>query len=399
MVKFSFWKKILSLLRKVMLFHVLQMSCGLSLHAQDYSWEEFVEKISVDEYDGLSYLAPMLDDLAELHEHPFNLNMATRDDLAQLPFLGDKEIEEILAYVYQYGPMQSLGELMLIDELDYQTRQFLTLFVYVSPPSEEKDKIRLKNLWKNGKHEFITRLDVPLYERDGYKVPEREVLLKNPNKVYLGNSLYHHIRYNYRYGNRLYLGVTMEKDVGEPFGSYGNKGYDAYSFHFLLRDCGILHTLALGDYRLGFGEGLVVNTDFSFGKSALFNMNDRPTTIKKFSSTSETSFFRGAAASLRLGDWDVSAFYSYLPTDATLRKNGNISTLKTDGLHRTLLELSKKHNVVEQSAGGDVTWHARYCSFGMTALYEHFSRSFEKGGLLHLSYYPEGQDFLNVSTH
>ena len=399
MVKFSFWKKILSLLRKVMLFHVLQMSCGLSLHAQDYSWEEFVEKISVDEYDGLSYLAPMLDDLAELHEHPFNLNMATRDDLAQLPFLGDKEIEEILAYVYQYGPMQSLGELMLIDELDYQTRQFLTLFVYVSPPSEEKDKIRLKNLWKNGKHEFITRLDVPLYERDGYKVPEREVLLKNPNKVYLGNSLYHHIRYNYRYGNRLYLGVTMEKDAGEPFGSYGNKGYDAYSFHFLLRDCGILHTLALGDYRLGFGEGLVVNTDFSFGKSALFNMNDRPTTIKKFSSTSETSFFRGAAASLRLGDWDVSAFCSYLPTDATLRKNGNISTLKTDGLHRTLLELSKKHNVVEQSAGGDVTWHARYFSLGMTALYEHFSRSFEKGDQLYRSYYPEGQDFLNVSTH
>lgn len=399
MVSFSTYKKGLLLCCRGILFGILQLCCVQVLYGQNYSWEEFVEKISVDEYDGLSYLTPMLDDLAELHEHPFNLNTATREELSQLPFLGEGEIEEILAYVYQYGPMQSLGELILIDELDYQTRQFLSLFVYVSPPSEEEEKIRLKNLWKNGKHELITRLDIPLYERDGYKMPEKEVLLKNPNKVYLGNSLYHHVRYGYRYRNRLYLGVTMEKDAGEPFGSYGNKGYDAYSFHFLLQDCGILHTLALGDYRLGFGEGLVVNTDFSFGKSALFNMNNRPTTIKKFSSTSETSFFRGAAASLRLGDWDVSAFYSYLPTDATLMDNGNISTLKTDGLHRTLLELSKKHNVVEQSAGGDVTWHARHFSLGMTTLYENFSRPFEKGSQLYRSYYPEGQDFLNVSAH
>lgn len=159
--------------------------------------------------------------------------------------------------------------------------------------------------------------------------------------MYLGNSLYHNIRYTYQYRNRLFWGFTAEKDAGEPFGSYGNKAYDAYSFHFLLKDCGKLKTLALGDYRLGFGEGLVVNSDFSLGKSTLFNMGDTRPSIKKFSSTSETSFFRGIAAAFRFGRVDMSAFYSYLPTDATLRKDGTISSLKTDGLHRTLLELSK----------------------------------------------------------
>lgn len=381
------------------MFCVLQIYPVDKVGAQHYSWEEFVEKISVDEYEDGEDLSPLLEELAALHEHPFNLNTATKEDLEQLPFLDGEEIEEILAYVYRYGPMQSLGELMLIEELDYQTRQFLTLFVYVENPVEEKEKLRLKTLLKEGRHEVTIRLDVPLYKRDGYKIPEDEVLLKNPNKVYLGNSLYHNIRYTYQYRNRLFWGFTAEKDAGEPFGSYGNKAYDAYSFHFLLKDCGKLKALALGDYRLGFGEGLVVNSDFSLGKSTLFNMGDTRPAIKKFSSTSETSFFRGIAAAFRFGRVDMSAFYSYLPTDATLRKDGTISSLKTDGLHRTLLELSKKHNVTEQSAGTDVTWNTGYFSLGATVFYQHFSRSFSKGTELYRQYYPDGKDFLNAGLH
>lgn len=381
------------------MFCVLQIYPVDKVGAQHYSWEEFVEKISVDEYEDGEDLSPLLEELAALHEHPFNLNTATKDDLEQLPFLDGDEIEEILAYVYRYGPMQSLGELMLIEELDYQTRQFLTLFVYVENPVEEKEKLRLKTLLKGGRHEVTSRLDVPLYKRDGYKIPEDEVLLKNQNKVYLGNSLYHNIRYTYQYRNRLFWGFTAEKDAGEPFGSYGNKAYDAYSFHFLLKDCGKLKALALGDYRLGFGEGLVVNSDFSLGKSTLFNMGDTRPSIKKFSSTSETSFFRGIAAAFRFGRVDMSAFYSYLPTDATLRKDGTISSLKTDGLHRTLLELSKKHNVTEQSVGTDVTWNTEYFSLGAIVFYQHFSRSFSKGTELYRQYYPDGKDFLNAGLH
>ncbi len=366
--------------------------------AQTYSWENFVEKISVDEYDEHSYLSPMLEDLEELYEHPFNLNTATKEELEQLPFLDEGEIEEIMAYVYRYGPMQSLGELMLINKLDYQTRQFLSLFVYVAPP-EKQEKIRLKTLWKEGRNELTTRLDVPLYKRDGYKIPDEDVLLKNPNKVYLGNSLYHNIKYGYKYGNRIFFGLSMEKDAGEPFGSYGNKTYDAWSFHFLLKDWGKLKILALGDYRLKFGEGLIVNTDFSFGKSSMFNMSRDDTSIKKFSSMSEYSYFRGVAGSFRFGRVGVSAFYSYLPVDATLRKNGTISSLKTDGLHRTLLEISKKHNVVEQSAGGDVSFYTKYFTLGATVFYQHFDTPFSKSNALYQLYYPEGKDLLNAGLH
>lgn len=381
------------------MFCYLQFYIVDNIHAQYYSWEEFVEKISANEENEYEYLTSLLDDLEELHENPFNLNKATKEDLEQLPFLDDMAIEEILAYVYRYGPLQSLGELKMISQLDYQARQFLTLFVYVAPVEKGYERIKLKTLLKERQNEVLTRLDVPLYKRDGYKRPADEVLLKNPNKMYLGNGLYHNLRYRYKYKNRLYWGVTAEKDAGEPFGSYGNRAYDSYSFHFLLKDCGKLKALALGDYRLGFGEGLVVNTDFSLGKITMLNEGERRDYIKKFSSVSEISFFRGIATTFQFGRFELSAFYSYLPMDATLRKDGTISSLKTDGLHRTLLELSKKHNVTEQVSGGNLTWRNNYLSIGITGLYQHFDIPFSIGTELYKLYYPSGKDFVNMSVN
>lgn len=384
---------------RFILFCLFIICCTVNVDAQHYSWEDFVEKLSVDEYADNEYLTPLIEDLSEIHAHPFNINTVTKQELEQLPFLSSEDIEEILAYVYRHGPMQSMGELMLINQLDYQTRQFLTLFIYIGPQEKEKQRFKLKELFKYGHHEVSTRLDIPLYRRDGYRIPSDEVLLDNPNKVYLGNSLYHNLRYGFKYKNKLFFGLTAEKDAGEPFGSYGNKGYDAYSFHFLLKDCGILKTLALGDYRLKFGEGLIVNTDYYFGKSTMLNLSPEQNTIKKFSSTSETSFFRGAVATVRLGTFDISAFYSYLPLDATLRKDGTISSIKTDGLHRTLLEISKKHNTVEQSAGGDITWRHKYVSLGVTSLYQHYSKPFSTGSQQYRKYYPSGTDFFNIGAH
>lgn len=382
------------------MFCFLQCYIVDNVCAQQYSWEEFVEKISTSEEDGeYEYLNPVLDDLAELHENPFNLNEATAKDLEQLPFLDGSTIEDILFYIYRYGPLQSLGELKMIDKLDYQIRQFLTLFVYVAPVKKEKEKVKLKTLLKEGRREVLSRLDVPLYKRDGYKIPSDEILLKNPNKVYLGNGLYSNLRYRYRYRNKLYWGFSAEKDAGEPFGSYGNRGYDHYSFHLLLKDCGKLKTLALGDYRMSFGEGLVVNTDFSLGKTMMLNFLDSRKGIKKFSSVAETSFFRGVASTFQTGQFEFSAFYSYLPMDATLKKDGTVSSLKTDGLHRTWLELSKKNNLKEQATGGNITWHGRYLSVGLTGLYQHFNIPFSTGTDLYRRYYPSGKDFVNMGIN
>lgn len=387
------------MLMMILIFCILQFYIVENLCAQQLTWENFVEKISTDDELENSDWEMWLEDLSELHEHPFNLNTATKEELEQLPFLDDKAVEEILAYVYRYGPMQTLGELVLIEALSYDDRQYLPLFVYVEVPERKTEKISLKNLLKHGRNELITSLDIPLYQRDGYKSYTYEELLKNPNKVYLGNALHHTLRYRYQYRDRLYWGLTMEKDAGEPFGSYGNWSYDAFSFHLLLKSVGKLKTLALGDYRIGFGQGLVVNTDFSLGKIALLNSMDRSRQIRKFSSASETGFFRGAAAAFQFGPVCLSAFYSYCPQDATLNEDGTISSLKTDGLHRTQLECSKKHNTVTQTVGGEVRWENKYLKLGVVGLYQHYNRQFSTGTAVYRQYYPQGMDFVNASLH
>ena len=53
------------------MFCVLQIYPVDKVGAQHYSWEEFVEKISVDEYEDGEDLSPLLEELAALHEHPF----------------------------------------------------------------------------------------------------------------------------------------------------------------------------------------------------------------------------------------------------------------------------------------------------------------------------------------
>ena len=72
------------------------------------------------------------------------------------------------------------------------------------------------------------------------------------------------------------MGLTAEKDAGEPFFcKYNKKGYDFYSAYFFLQDVKKLKSLAIGNYRVSFGYGLVINTGgFSFGKSgSLGTMN------------------------------------------------------------------------------------------------------------------------------
>lgn len=86
---------------------------------------------------------------------------------------------------------------------------------------------------KYGKQELSTRVDMPFYTKSGYKLHTKEELKKNPNKQYLGYGYYHSLRYSFHYRDKIYLGLTAEKDAGEPFFAGQNrKGYD-----FIHRTC------------------------------------------------------------------------------------------------------------------------------------------------------------------
>ena len=204
-------------------------------------WEENLEQLSMDGEE--RNWENELEELSRHLQEPININSATKQQLEQFPFLTDIQIENILAYIYIHGQMQTVYELQLVEEMDKYTIELLLPFVCVQPVKMSFNYPSLKTLLKYGKQEVLTRLDIPLYTRKGYK------------DNYLGPSMYHSFRYNFHYGEYLQTGVVSEKDAGEPlFALHNRKGYDYCSFYFLLKNLRRLKSLALGNYRLSFGH-------------------------------------------------------------------------------------------------------------------------------------------------
>lgn len=363
--------------------------------AQSLTWEDFVERMTVDEEREQSSWEHLYEELAERHAHPFNLNEVTREQLETLPFLSPSQIEELLAYVYVHKPVLTLSELQLVKGLDFDTRAMLALFVRAGD-GEGGERLsaplRWANLCKYGEHEVVARMDIPFYYRKGYYQYPPDVLEQYPNRRYLGARFYHSVRYQYNYGTRLSAGLVAENDAGEPFFRHGNKGYDFYSYYFLLHDVGRMQTLALGNYRLNFGQGLVVNNQFTLGKqSVLEGIYSRNKGIRKHSSTSEDDYLRGAASTWQFGRMALTGFYSFRERDATL-KDGFITSLKTDGYHRTPLEMSKKNNVRNHLAGFHLSYESPTFNIGLTGVYTVFNRAF-KPSRSYQQYDPHGREF------
>ena len=84
-----------------------------------------------------------MDDVAEqlmdIAENPINLNHTNAEELSQLCWLTDEQIDDILLYQYQHA-FVSVYDLQLIHSLkDYDIRNLLP-FVYVGEAKETEDR-------------------------------------------------------------------------------------------------------------------------------------------------------------------------------------------------------------------------------------------------------------------
>ena len=330
-----------------------------------------------------------LEELSNRLQEPVNLNSATREQLEQFPFLSDIQIEHLLAYIYIHGQMETIYELQLVEELDRQTIQYLLPFVCIKAINNEpafRWKTMLKDAGRYGKNEVLTRLDIPFYKRKGYE------------HTYLGPSVYNSVKYTFRYRDQLYAGGVAEKDAGEPFAALHNSyGYDYYSFYLLLQNCGRLKSLAVGNYRLSFGQGLVMSTDYLMGKTIYASsFNNRSTGIKKHSSTDEYNYFRGVATTVALTKrLSVSAFYSHRNMDGVVT-DGEITSVYKTGVHRSRKEADKKNLLTSQLTGGNVSYQQNHIRLGITGVYYVFNRPYEPELTGYSKYNIHGNHFYNL---
>ncbi len=373
--------------------------CVVPALAQFASWEVFLEQLLLDEGDEVLH-ENLYEDYVWMHAHPININSADSTQLQRLGFLTDRQIEAIHYYIYRYGAIYSVGELMLIPQLDYRTRQLLFYFVTFDPPEKKRSLSRddWRDMLTKGHSELSTRLDLPLYQRAGYMPRTQSELDASPSRYYVGNALYQNLRYNYRYGNRLSWGFSAEKDAGEQYfvGKFARPDY--LSGYLQISDMGLLQNLVLGNYRLRFGQGLVMNTDFALGKEMLLQgLSKQSTSIKPHRGTSESDYYTGAAATIAWQAWQLTAFASFRRFDATL-DGVSISTLKDDGYHRTPTELARRGNTQGNLFGTHIGYSAHGIHLGATALCQSYNRSFKLSTQPYRRYYPQGNMFSNASV-
>lgn len=363
------------------------MVMTLNVQAQsERAWTQYFNEVMTVEDVGTAQWEETYELLCELEQHPMDINQATREQLEQLPFLSAQQVEEIVEYLYRYGPMKSLAELQMLRSLDNERRRLLTYFIYIGESGTVDSRQH-----NYAHHELMATGRIPFYERKG------------DVDGYQGYPYRHWLKYQFTYGDQVKSGLVGSQDAGEPFFSGKNRlGYDYYSVWLQLKQLGRLESLVLGKYRVSMGMGLIINNSFSLGKVSMLQNMGRPTsTLRAHSSRSSDGYLQGAAATVRIArGLAVTGFISYRAMDATLNNDGvTVSSIITSGYHRTETELEKKNNLKNTTFGGNVRYQTNGYHAGLNVVGTHLNRELKPNtSVLYRQHYAQGYDFLNVSA-
>ena len=325
-------------------------------NSYDITFEFMEDLFADDEKENSSEI--IAEELNFLSENKININKAGVDDLLRIPFISEREAYGIINHRKKYGEMLSLYELKNIPELEMQTIQQILPFITVESVSD----FSLKNSLKYSKNQLSMRYDRFLQDKNGYVNKATA-----SNKKYIGDPNHYYVKYLFQASDKISFGFVGEKDAGEQAWGKYNKGVDFYSFHFQLSNIDFLRRWVVGDYKISFGQGLVVGTSSIIGKSNnVLNVMQRNRGLQKYSSTGESGYFRGTGATVRFFSLDLSLFYSQNKIDANLSEDGFVTSFKTDGFHRIEREIEKKRNISEDIVGGNLNYQKRNFSVGGT---------------------------------
>lgn len=319
--------------------------------------EQYTTETEIELDAGLFY-----EELMTLYYQPVNLNIASRLELQKMMFLSESKIENILYYVYKFGPLKSIYELQLVEGLDMTDIKYMLPFVVVGDAVVKKQTIKFADVFNYGKNEVLGSFTKGIENKAAYLASETD------SSKYKGSSLYHYFKYKYHYNDRVLLSITAEKDAGEKFFKGTRSGYDFYSGSIQLKDIGFAKNIIVGDYQIGFGQGLVIKQSFTLGKSSmttqvLSNTNG----FRRYSSTNEYNYSRGIAISFQHQNIDYHLFYSNKSIDGKLQDN-TFSGFYNLGYHRTIDEFQKKNTIQQLLYGGNVTLTGKVFQIGLTSL-------------------------------
>lgn len=309
--------------------------------------------------------------LEALRRHPLNLNTVTGAELETLPLLNPLQVASFLRYRNLMGKLLHLHELQAIPGWDVHTiRQVLP---YVTLGTGTSPLVPIAQRLRSGQHSLLMRASRVLEKTKGFLPPD------TPDKEhYLGSPWRVFTRYRYMAGDLLQYGITAEKDPGETFSHPQQKGFDFYSYHLFVRRWGKIKALALGDFTVNMGQGLVHWQSLAFKKSAsTLQIKRQGPVLKPYSAAGEYYFHRGAGITLQQKNWETTLFASLRKLDANL-SGDSVTSISTTGYHRTRGEWNERHNLDRFTAGGNVRYSRTGWHVGLNTAHDQFSHPFKR---------------------
>lgn len=323
----------------------------------------------------------------ELLENPININNATADELERIPFLSSHQVNALYDYLQKYGPILSLFELQGVYAFDRQLIENLAPFiVFKERETSYQRKLYLKN-------EFLLRSNTVVEDQEGFIRPDSLSHYAGPQYSAL-------LKYKGALGQKYSWHITAEQDRGEPWFDHAAVT-DFLSAGVQYNGDAQLKSLILGDYRMRFGQGLVLNNNFGYGKSSQVNdVIQKGEGLRRFTSSSEYLLFRGLASHLVWNKVNLYLGLSSRQADASLDSVDNqlvISSFPETGFHRTASEIAKYKSarISDAMLHADYTYHN--LKVGATLSAQHLSQPFQKADLWYNYYAPQYQDYYNAS--
>lgn len=351
--------------------------------------DDFAQQLFATQKEDANF-EDLYESLLQLYTHPLDLNIATRDLLSSLYILSEAQINSFVDYRNTNGRLLSIYELQAIPGFDIPTIQKLLPFVTVYDNGNASDT---RSLWKRilteRNNTLLLRYDQTLEKKKGFLPPDtaRDGSL---TQRYAGSAGHWYARYRINHPGDFSMGFTMEKDAGEQIAWQPSRyqyGTDFFSWHLLLENKKRWKKIAIGDYQLQIGQGLLLSAGFSVGKGAstVETIRRSQVGIRPYTSVMETGFLRGGTATYAAGKFELTGFYSHTHRDANVNDSDSltdsyISSLLLAGYHRTPHELATRAAVLEQTSGGDITYKSPKGRFevGSTLIHTQYDTPIQK---------------------
>jgi hypothetical protein len=333
----------------------------------------------------------LLQQLEYFRKHPVNLNTATVEELQALRFVTDLQISNFIRYRNLLGKLVSIYELQAVPTWDLLTIKKILPYVIISNAGSVKENF-LSRLGK-GEQSLLFRITRVLEKSKGYNT--------SLPTHYLGDRNHLMFRYRYQYKDLLYFGLTGDKDAGEQFFKGAqSKGFDFYSFHFFARRLGSIKLIALGDYTVNLGQGLIQWQSLAFGKSSeVMSIKRQAPVLVPYRSAGEFYFNRGIGITLQKKNIEATAFASYKKISGNIVNDTaeRFTSLLSSGYYRTPSENADKNKIMLASFGGNISYQSSSFKIGLNTVVHHFDIPLQKRDEPYNLYAISGKKIFNSS--